>query len=82
MTWHFLFQALKIDGAHKHSLFDKSELGDQRNFGCKLKNLSLKNMESALCQQQGFGLLQFHFCRDHVLQKAAKTLRATMFMVN
>ena len=39
----------------KCSLFDKSELGDQRNLGfCKLKNLSLKNMESALCQRQGF----------------------------
>ena len=39
----------------KCSLFDRSELGDQRNLGfCKLKNLSLKNMESALCQRQGF----------------------------
>ena len=39
----------------KCSLFDKSELGDQRNLGfCKVKNLSLKNMESALCQRQGF----------------------------
>ena len=29
-----------------------------------------------------FSSCNFYFCRNHVLQKAAKTLRATMFMVN